>query len=156
MVRISLEGNICSGKTFYLKLLEKEGIVSHCYETHDIYHEYLQYEVKNTEIHLFENSPYTLKKIHGQSPESNWTPDIIIYLCCNPIVCRERYMKKNSNEISLEFVKQLHVKCEFVCDEINCPIVMYKINSQDNPENVLKCILDIIKHIPCVPCVSCV
>jgi deoxyadenosine/deoxycytidine kinase len=189
MTRISLEGNCCSGKTFYLKLLEQNGYIVHYDEQFDqseltqkyskdmkryslgyylqkLYN-HTHYPHKDTEIHIFENSPYTLKNVYctllhekhcfdedeykiyeNYTGKLGWTPDVIIYLYCNPNVCYERSVSRGkSYSPSIDYLKDLHLKYEITCDELNCPIAIYKINSQDESHIVLNNIKDIIDHL---------
>jgi deoxyadenosine/deoxycytidine kinase len=185
MPRISIEGNCCSGKTFYLKLLEQQGYHVHYddmtnltrltqkYNTDmkryslgynlQLLYNYTHYPHKEEEIHLFENSPYTLNKVYCQlaheqhcfdedeyniyrnyADEMGWIPDIIIYLYCNPFVCYDRSTtKKLPFTPSIDYLKNLHLKYEIICDELNCPIMIYKINAQDEHQSVISN----IKHI---------
>lgn len=197
MKKISIEGNICSGKTLYLKLLEKEGYHVHYESSIDplllnspYYFEQLLYNYSHpfgtdNEIHLFENSPYTLKNVYGDhSFEQNnfcvsnssisnnynknleiwqrridydvsyldWKPDAIIYLFCQPFICHERQQNRNHQQLggqsppSYEQIINLHIKYEIFCNEINCPIPIYKINSQDDIEIVFNSIKNIINN----------
>ena len=44
-----------------------------------------------------------------------WTPDIVIYLKCNPETCYKRIQQRNRNSeqtISLEYLERLHSKYE--------------------------------------------
>jgi deoxyadenosine/deoxycytidine kinase len=88
MKKISIDGNICSGKTFYLKLLEKDGYHVHYDETFNqsqmaqkysmdmkryslgyhlqLLYNYSHYEDKDKDIHIFESSPYVLKNVYGE------------------------------------------------------------------------------------------
>lgn len=170
MTKIFIDGNICSGKTFYLKLLEKAGynvnyeqpmdFHNYCndiqrysinYHVQQIY-KYPHYSTIDNEVQLFENSPYILKNVYGELLcKKNYfdineydTENIIIYLFCIPNVCYERSKNKNQR-LSLDYLNQLHIKYEILCDEINCPLTLYKINSQEDSESVLNNIIEIIK-----------
>lgn len=189
MTKISIEGNICSGKTFYLKLLEKEGYnvhynenieqseMAHKYNTDvkryslgyylDMLHNYIHSSINDDDLHFYEGSPLTIKHVYGElSYEKNsfdvdeykiyndyyedfsWKPDIIIYLFCSPVICSERNKNRQpNNPVDMEYLKELHLKYEILCDEINCPVTMYKINSQENSTSVLNNINDIICHL---------
>jgi len=189
MTRVSVEGNCCSGKTFYLKLLEQKGYHVHYidqidqseltrkyhadmkryslgYNLQQLYN-YTHYPHENEEIHLFENSPYTLKNVYcdllyekncfdedeyriynNYTDRLGWVPDIIIYLYCNPNVCYERNVGRNfPYSPSIEYLKDLHLKYEITCDELNCPITIYKINAQEDSQSVIDNIMDIIDHL---------
>ena len=186
MTRITIDGNICSGKTHYLKLLEKDYKVHHDepFKKSDItkkfaldskryslgYHlrqlqNCLDSTYKSNEIHIFESSPYSFKNIYGELllekgefdvdeykiyekyvDSYGWVPDVIIYLFCNPIVCYERHNLLGSG-ISLNYIKDLHLRYEIVYDELNCPVKLYKVNSQEDEETVLSNLKDILSRV---------
>lgn len=181
MPRIAIEGNICSGKTHYLKMLESDGYLTHHIEQSELTNKYTcdyqryslayylnqlytytTFPYNKQELHFYESSPYSLKNVHGDllyekkifdvseyklyteyNNKMGWTPDIIIYLHCHPEVC----FKRCQNKFDISYFKDIHLKYEILCDEINCPITIYKINSQENSDDVYKNIIDIIKKL---------
>lgn len=187
MLRISIEGNIGSGKTHYLKLLSQDPELVHYkihysdtkehYElTQKYYTDMKRYSLayhlsllectsdpplplplpENKETHVYENSPYTIKKVHCEPQcfdpteyqiydsyhrKHNWVPDIMIYLFCPPLMCHER---TNNTLMNLSYLTELHAMYEIVCDELNCPIKLFKVNALEDSESVYKNIKAII------------
>ena len=192
MPRIVIDGNIGSGKTFYLKRLEKDGYIVHHedvkkwsnwlqkYNTDmkryalgfqlQILHDQARLPYKKDQVNIYERSPYTLKNVFGDLlyeeglfdtdeyelhnryvKDFAWSPDVIIYLFCDPLVCQERVKSRFSisgdDQLTGDYLKKLHLKHETVFDDLNCHIPLYKINSQEDPETVYKNIKDIISKI---------
>lgn len=119
MKNVSIEGNICSGKSTYIKLLRENS------ENH---------------INLIER---------GYHPHmSNTQIDIIIYLSCNPSVCSERSTQKGT-PITYELLKHNHIVYETMCDDIvrDNKLSLYKVNSQDDIQTTLACIQDILREM---------
>uniref|UniRef100_A0A6C0BK62 Deoxynucleoside kinase domain-containing protein n=1 Tax=viral metagenome TaxID=1070528 RepID=A0A6C0BK62_9ZZZZ len=181
---VSLEGNIFCGKTTYLKRLESEGYLVHYNETleqsdlaHKFYNDTKRYSLgyhlqllhqfcprENHGLHIYENSPYTLKAIHCELLHSKrhfdedeykiyenyhnthgWLPDVMIYLYCHPKVCYDRCMTQHpSNPVNLDYLTEIHTRYEIVCDELNSPVKMYKVNTQETPETVYQCLKQIL------------
>jgi len=189
MKRISIEGNWCTGKTFYLKFFEQHGYHVHyndqidhseltqkyqsdmkryslAYNLQQL-HNYIHTPHETGGIHIFEGSPYTLKKVYCDllyekncfdadeyriyniySDTLGWTPDVIIYLYCDPNVCYERNIKRKClYSPNIEYLKDIHFKYEITCDEVNCSIPIYKINAQENSNSVIRNLTDIITHL---------
>lgn len=122
MTRISIEGTPCSGKLTYLKILEQMGFYVH-YGPPD--------PAPDQMVHIYE---------HRSNPDQpTWMPDVIIYLYCNPIVCCQR----------LDELKNLHIRYEFACDELNCPPTtkIYKINAQEDCQSVVNNLTQILRQL---------
>jgi thymidylate kinase len=115
MKRIVLDGNICSGKTYYLNRL-KQHLIS-------------------IELH------------EGSQPDAiKLSPDAIIYLSCHPLVCYQRVLQRSPhNNLTLDDLKQSHLIYEKMYDVLNCPIRIYKVNSQQDPETVYNTLKQIIE-----------
>lgn len=119
---------------------------------------------------VFERSPYTTNKIFKELMYENgdldddeykleaeyynllsWEPDIIIYLYCDPMICQERINLRSKipgdNDITIDYLKKLHLKHETTLDSMNCSIPIYKVNSQEDPENVYRSIKTILNNI---------
>jgi len=125
MTIISLEGIIGVDKTLYLKRLEQE------------YHE--------PDLRFYENSPYILNAIQpGLNLKVDWVPNVIIYLFCSPYICHS-HVNRNTNP--LDHLLDLHTRYEIICDELNCPIKIYKVNAQEETDTVYRNIKDIIDKI---------
>ena len=121
-------------------------------------------------LNIYERSPYTLKNIFGDllyeqnqfDPQEyklhntyvetlGWTPDVIIYLYCDPEICHQRVNTRFSidedSKMTLNYLNKLHLKHEIVFDDMNCSIPIYKINSMEDTETVYKNILDILNKL---------
>lgn len=189
MTRVTIDGNICSGKSHYLTLLERAKYHVHCdtligqselvqkYKSDmkryslsyhlQLLHNYAHFPHAKNELHIYEGSPYTVKNVYSQLlyekdcfdldeykiynvyvEDLGWMPDVIIYLFCNPIVCYERNkLRQTTNNVSLDYLKDLHLKYETTFDELNCPITIYKVNAQEEDVAVYKNIVDILDHL---------
>jgi deoxyadenosine/deoxycytidine kinase len=125
-------------------------------------HNYSLSQPSNQQIQIFEGSPYTLKHVYNEISfdkeelqlynqyinELGWTPDLIIYLFCTPVVCYERAKQRDLNSpITLEHITDVHCKFETCYDELNCPITLYKINAQEDLDSVYGNIVDIINKL---------
>ena len=188
-MRISIEGNIGSGKTFYLDKLKKDNYaiihdlidsqtqISTWLKKYDsnpdrysfglqmqILQDYIKLPYVKNNINIYESSPYTLKNVYGKIlydekhldkdeyllhnsyiNDFGWMPDIIIYLYCDPEICYERV--KNKSRVSCDYFKKLHLINERTFDDLNCSIPIYKVNSQEDTNNVYKNIKTICDEI---------
>jgi len=140
MKRVSFEGNVCSGKTLYLKLLDTNGY-------HVSWNHMANPTDPRVDLYFYENSPYSIKNVYGMEVEPNWIPDIIIYLYCHPVVCYERSKNRGGSLVEMKHLQGIHLKYEILCDEINCPVTLYKINSHEDIESVYKNICDVINSV---------
>lgn len=59
--------------------------------------------------------------------------DVIIYLYCHPDVCYKR-----QNVYTRDHLFDLHVKYEMEMDDLNCSIPIYKVNTQEHYDDVLR------------------
>jgi hypothetical protein len=66
--------------------------------------------------------------------------DVIIYLYCHPDVCYKR-----QNVYTREHLYDLHLKYETELDDLNCRIPIYKVNSQEHSNSVLRNLEDILR-----------
>jgi hypothetical protein len=209
-MKISIDGNIGVGKSYYLRRLATEGYLVHLapsttkFRTGSLaYHlQMLQplletssidfasrnletsqggdlrppsttpnggrgsegersppYETESgDQIHLYERSPYTLQLIHTNIIDLdelplyqqvvqrvNWTPDVIIYLFCHPTICHQRSLRQGGTQFSLEDLQGLHYRYETILNDLNCPVPIYKVNAQEEPEQVLANLKDILR-----------
>lgn len=167
-MKISIDGNFGVGKTYHLQRLATEGYCVHWskpspefqLESITTYMQMLQPFIFNDtnergSIVLYERSPYTLQRIYTdlRDPDDlfqyqqsikqvNWSPDIIIYLFCHPMICKQR-TKNLSDEILVEF----HNRYENILDELNCSIPIYKINAQEDLDQVFNNIIDVLHQV---------
>lgn len=191
-MRIAIDGNIGSGKTFYLNKLQNEGyIVNHediskwsqwLQKYHSdmnryalgfqlqILYDQTQLPYKPSQLNIYERSPYTLKNIFGDMlfeeqlfdkqeyelhnlyvKKIGWKPDVVIYLYCDPDICYERIKDRLSvagdNQLTVDYLKKLHIKHEIVFDDLNCSIPIYKVNSMEDTETVYNTIVEIIETL---------
>lgn len=141
-ILISLEGNICCDKLYYLKLLESTG-----YNVR--YNDYvLNTGDKSLELQFFDGSPYTNNCIYSNlimDDTPTWKPDIIIYLFCCPSICLQEHYK--GQMCNANYLQGLHLKYEILCDDINWKDNMYKVNIHDDRNQVFDNIKDIIGNI---------
>jgi deoxyadenosine/deoxycytidine kinase len=186
---VSIEGNIASGKTTHLKLLESAGYTVHYDDSHEqsdlaskYYNDMKRYSLgyhlrllrnfslhahtSTDAVHIYENSPYTLKHVHCEllhekrcfdedeykiydeyNTQHGWMPDVMIYLYCHPSVCHDRLMP--AGQVKSDHILDLHAKYEIACDDLNITdhVKLYKINSQEDIDTVYRSIIDIIKTL---------
>jgi deoxyadenosine/deoxycytidine kinase len=131
-----------------------------------ILHNYTMIPHQPHQINLYERSPYSFKQIYEPvcaemgsidpdehqvylnfSNLSGWQPDAIIYLYCLPETCIQR-VQKEQPEITLDYLRKVHLKHEIAFDEHNSTIPIYKVNSHEDPHNVYLCIKDILAKLP--------
>ena len=128
-----------------------------------------KYKYEPNEINLYERSPYTLKNIFGEMLAAdgtmdkdetdlhnsyvdilNWKPDYIIYIFSLPETCYERIiMRDPDNTIPMEYIKRLHTQHEMIFDTPRTNIPIYKVNGDDDIDQVEKTVRDIIGDIKC-------
>lgn len=124
----------------------------------------------SNQLNLYERSPYTLKNVFGDllyedhvfDPDEyalhnlyvrqfSWTPDVIIYLYCDPAICFERLQSRSGisgdSQLTLDYLKKLHYKHECVFDQLNCHLPIFKINAQEPSETVYQNLLDVLGKI---------
>lgn len=175
---ISIEGNLGSGKSYYLNKLKKDGF-SVCQEVieqwsftwlmQSLYNKHTQTQNHTNKTIICERSNYTNNKILKEIMYENslltaneyqletkyhellkCKPDVIIYLHCDPQVCYDRIMARdggNIHQIELGLIKNLHLKHEIVLDRMNCQIPIYKVNSQEDPNDVYQSIITILNSL---------
>ena len=101
------------------------------------------------EEEIFDQQEYELHNLYVN--KIGWKPDAIIYLYCDPDVCYERIKTRFSiagdNQLTIDYLKKLHIKHEIVFDDLNCSIPIYKVNSMEDPLTVYQTITEIIDII---------
>jgi deoxyadenosine/deoxycytidine kinase len=112
---------------------------------------------------IFERSPLSCQKVFGEllyedklmtqlewnlTEEFNydfgWTPDIIIYLKCNPEICYKRIHQRNRNSeqtIGQEYLERLHQKYEKLYKN-NLNITVIEIDASQSIDKVFEEILE--------------
>jgi thymidylate kinase len=120
-MKIAIEGNHGSGKTTYIQKLINDG--------------YRVVTSSDTNFESFIRENYLV---------SNWKPDFIIYLYCEPSICYERIQSKSLG-FSLADLQAIHIQNEIAFDDLNCPYPIYKICSQEDITIVYNSIIDIIE-----------
>lgn len=124
------------------------------------------------QINVYERSPYTLRHIFGDMlwhdglfdadeyalhnsyvNDLAWKPDVIIYLFCDPKVCYDRLKERagraveGDTQLTLDYLKKIHIQHECVLDELQCHIPIYKINSQEDPDTVYNNLLQVLQSL---------
>lgn len=134
-----------------------------------ILHNYQTLPEMSNQITICERSPYSFRQIFepvcaeigSMDPDehqvylnfsklSGWQPDVIIYLYCHPETCIQRLSKDNP-EVTLDYVRKLHLMHEIAFDEHNSTIPIYKINSHEDPQTVYSAILNVITKLKLNP-----
>lgn len=115
--------------------------------------------------HIYERSPYTIQHVlspillkrsylHKEELKLQetlidligWTPDIIIYLDCSPEVCLKRCAKAGKSVDKVQ-MKELFDQYEWVLDQTNCDIPVYRVNTNDDITSVLYNVTNILNSI---------
>lgn len=117
-------------------------------------------------ITLYEDSLYTLHNIHSNLQlKSNkldndeyllqhdlinrigWEPDCIIYLDCSPDTCYERLCELDQHKhLSLNSLETIYKEYNLHFNTI-CKIPIFRVNAEDNIENVFYHVLQILYQI---------
>ncbi len=131
----------------------------------EILNNYEDFTYHPNQLNLYERSTYTSQQIFEKlafecqmiDPDEHvlynriynrysWQPDVIIYLYSQPETTYE-LLNQTDPSISLEYLRRLHVLHEFALDEHHCTRPIYKVNAQDNPEDVYKCLKEILETL---------
>jgi len=95
-------------------------------------------------------SEYELAQLHKLGDYLIAKEDVIIYLFGNLNDCYQRYLKelqKNEPKMNFETFRGLYSKYEWAFDSHNCQTKLYKINVEEDLEQVIASILAILKQI---------
>jgi deoxyadenosine/deoxycytidine kinase len=112
---------------------------------------------------IFERSPLSCQRVFGEllfedklmsqlewnlteefNNDFGWTPDLVIYLKCDPITCYNRIHQRNRNSeqtISLEYLQRLNSKYEKLYNN-NLNVKIIEIDANQSIDKVFEEILD--------------
>lgn len=126
-------------------------------------------ETEKETVKLIESSPYVLKRLwnnltnnssisykYPKRPnilQADWTPDLIIFLDCQPDISVKRLSKASkslvprANKLSAVQITDLYQQLELILHPVNCDIPVYRINATRSILHTLHAVLAVLNTI---------